>query len=210
MKDRPILFQGDMVRATLDDIKTQTRRIFKAKNGGVWPNANDLPGMRQILRNCPSGQPGQRLWVRESHRSYAAYDSESFKKMQSRLCVSDAEMSRVVPLRYDADDHRVNWLRADAKQGKVRPSIHMPRWASRITLEITGVRVERLQDISEADAQAEGVVPCARRVVGLPGGCDSHLCGYRQLWSQINGKGSWDANPWVWVVEFKRVDGGAL
>ena len=92
----------------------------------------------------------------------------------------------------------------DGKELGWRPSIHMPRWASRILLEVTDVRVERLQDISEADAVAEGV----RNSLHLPGGRFAKE-NFEHLWWTINGDGSWDANPWVWVVEFKRVEGGA-
>jgi hypothetical protein len=196
VKDRPILYQGEMVRSILADRKTQTRRVAKLTSNGhvkeVGGHRRWHPADPEAVLACPYGQPGDRLWVRESW-AYHLY----------ALSASNHELSG--PWVYAADgstQHRLcdRW----------RPSIHMPRAASRIMLEITGVRVERLQDISEADAIAEGVMACARRVVGLPGGCDSHLCGYRQLWAKINGKGSWAANPLVWVVEFKRVEGGAL
>ena len=195
-KERPILFSAPMVRALLDGSKTQTRRVFKAKNGGVWPHMNDIPGMCQIMRNCPYGQPGDRLWVRETFiQGWPWIDG--------------------IPDQFDEDDHEKpmhTWFRAtepglswtDDDGGFVentpwKPSIHMPRTASRITLEITGVRVERLQDISEADAAAEGV--SAKHTA------DAHYTAreaYAVLWEQINGPDSWAENPWVWVIEFKK------
>jgi hypothetical protein len=171
-----------MVRALLDGKKTQTRRIYKVKNGGIWPHANDLPGMRQVLRNCPYGQPGDRLWVRESWSTHATFDR-----------YAPSELTHMRSFHY--------WADGDLVTGKKRPSIHMPRWASRITLEITGVRVERLQDISESDALAEGV----KNSLHLPGGRFAKE-NYEHLWWTIHGDGSWEANPWVWVIEFKKAD----
>lgn len=167
--ERPILFSGEMVRAILAGTKTQTRREFKARNGGVWPRLNDRPGMQQILRNCPYGQPGDRLWVREAH-----FDATRLNEG----CVL-----------YRADDgaSRFGWT----------PSIHMPRWACRIVLEIVSIRIEQLQSISHEDACAEGIE-------SQRGGAAACIQRYQDLWESINGAGSWDANPWVWVVEFKR------
>ena len=188
MKERPILFSAPMVRALLAGTKTQTRRAFKTKNGGVWPNANDLPGMRQILRSCPYGQPGDRLWVRET------------------FCKIIGQSGGWIETDYQATYTHGDRL-GDTLGIKKRwtPSIHMPRHASRITLEVTGVRVERLQDISEADAIAEGV----RNSLHLPGGRFARE-NFEHLWWTIHGDGSWESNPWVWVIEFKRVEGGAL
>jgi hypothetical protein len=191
MKERPILFSAPMVRALLNGTKTQTRRVFKQKNGGIWPNLNDLPGMRQILRNCPYGQPGDRLWVRETW----ARDDED-----GGLCYR-ADIGKGG----DADDWERNRLDG-APRFRWRPSIHMPRWASRITLEITGVRVERLRDISPEDCWAEGI-----QEMRDAGDENGELRGsvrqdYQALWEAINNPGSWAANPWVWVVEFKRLE----
>ena len=177
MKERPMLFSAPMVRALLAGMKTQTRRAFKTKNGGVWPNANDLPGIRQILRSCPYGQPGDRLWVRET---FARIDGQTRPWIETDYKATYTHGDRLG----DTLGIKKRWT----------PSIHMPRHASRITLEVTGVRVERLQDISEADAIAEGVY--------TDPACPAYDA-YAQLWDEINGLGSWEANPWVWVVEFK-------
>jgi hypothetical protein len=226
MKTRPILFSGPMVRALLDGSKTQTRRVYKAKNGGIWPNKNDIPGMRQILRNCPYGQPGDRLWVRETWQGplLAEFETDAdadwhmpshIHQYQDHKHCAYAADGGPAPEFVDAEDNL---------QQRWRPSIHMPRWASRITLEVTGVRVERLQGISEVDAMAEGVVECpipaddeGPRRIGYMVGPDDGKSGltvtareaYRGLWESINGPESWEASPWVWVVEFKRVEGGA-
>ena len=204
MKERPILFSAPMVRALLAGTKTQTRRAFKTKNGGVWPNANDLPGMRQILRSCPYGQPGDRLWVRETWQGPLLeefeVDADADWHLPSHIhqyqnpahCVYAAD-GGPAPEYIDLDDNMRNgW----------RPSIHMPRWASRITLEITSVRVERLRACNEVDAIAEGA-PWAACGAPQEG---SHKAGFAQLWEQINGHGSWEANPWVWVIEFKAIE----
>lgn len=225
MKERPILFSAPMVRAILDGTKTQTRRAVKLRNGQYMPPSEkaDINGWRQMLRNCPYGKPGDRLWVREAWRTVAEADA--------------------TPPRDLSEAHRL-WFEVDvphqAGAGKYRPPMFMPRWASRITLEITGVRVERLNDISEEDANAEG---CERLhedehgyvfrddrdwklcpkcggtrlhdALGGGGGvihdvdcreCDTYQKRFKHLWQSINGPDSWAANPWVWVVEFKRLE----
>lgn len=191
MKERPILFSGTMVRAILEGRKTQTRRLVKpapifCSNVG-WevftPRDGALP-LDQVA--CPYGQPGDRLWVRETWAPNSVGSAIA-------LILKSAPQPGV----YYAATHtgRVGW--------RWRPSIHMPRWASRITLEVVAVRVQRLQDISRGDAMAEGC-PFAN----MADGGDPRIW-YSWLWNQINGDGSWDANPWVWVIEFKRVEGGA-
>ena len=201
MKERPILFFNPMVRALLDGTKTQTRRIFKAKNGGVWPSKNDIPGMRQILRNCPYGQPGDRLWVRETwcgevdgHTSTLIYNEDG----NTYKCLYRADGQHVV---FSDGDGFTKTNKDGSEASPWKPSIHMPRWASRITLEITRVRIERLQAINEVDAIAEGAPWAA---CGSPQD-GSHKAGYAQLWESVNGPDSWGLNPWVWVIEFKRV-----
>jgi hypothetical protein len=203
MKERPILFSGPMVRAILDGSKTQTRRVVADRHlsGG--------PPEEVLLESCPYGQPGDRLWVREAWRSY-----ECFDHLPPR---SIAENSKV---EYVAGGNNVGIPRLMHGMGKIRPSMFMPRWASRITLEITGIRVERLQEISGADASMEGVSAWADSLEpeseardlavataarhGLWKGRDFEGW-YAALWESINGPGSWAANPWVWVVEFARV-----
>ncbi len=172
MRERPILFSAPMVRAILGGRKTQTRRVVKDR----YIDAVFLVHFFKYLRgNCPYGQPGDRLWVRES------------------FC--DARSAGAGCVLYRASgDRACRW----------KPSIHMPRSASRILLEITAVRVERLNDISEADAKAEGLMRVSdgfRGADGLPWYANP-VASYRSLWESINGAGSWAANPWVWVIEF--------
>jgi hypothetical protein len=177
--ERPILFSAPMVRAILSGTKTQTRRVVKGmallwlRPDGFTPEFTALPENGL----CPYGQPGDRLWVREAWRAWP--DGVAY-----RADISDADL-------------------ADAVHAPWRPSIHMHRAASRITLEITAVRVERLQDISEADAKAEGVT---RPVPMLDDDPSTYVDAFGDLWASINGPGSWDSNPWVWVIEFRRVE----
>ena len=182
MKERPMLFSAPMVRAILDGRKTVTRRIVKARDL-EWMDVHQ--GLREPdnAERCPYGQPGgDRLWVRETWAAPHAYDH--------------------LPPRLIPQDARIHYAATEDRGGLLwRPSIHMPRWASRITLEVTGVRVERLRACNEVDAIAEGA-PWAACGAPQEG---SHKAGFAQLWEQINGPDSWDANPWVWVVEFRRL-----
>lgn len=204
IKERPILFSGPMVRAILDGSKTQTRRPIKPQPAGGW-EFEDPPCLGQITSKHPKkdrfgafikrnepfpcydiipsrfGKTGDQLWVRETwaysvHALAAKTDSEG-------------------PFVYAADG---------TTQGRLcdrwRPSIHMPRRASRIALEITAVRVQRLLDVTEADSQAEGV--SADKYHGLD---RPYSRAFSDLWEAINGHGSWSANPWVWVIEFNRI-----
>lgn len=189
MKERPILFSGPMVRALLAGTKTQTRRVVKPQPAGEWA----VPGKTA----CPYGQPDDRLWVRETWMDLQGTG------------VQLASKSRYA---YGADTIAGSWDdECRIAYGlKWKPSIHMPRAACRITLEITGVRVERLQDISADDARAEG---CPDKPV--PGAEQASVDAfarqwYGDLWEQINGPGSWDANPWVWVVEFRVMKPGEV
>jgi hypothetical protein len=200
-RERPILFSAPMIRALLDGTKSQTRRHLKLQPdtqhdgepywyvGGyrVWgyrpPTVVPLRAGGNPLP-CPYGGLGDKLWVREAWRTDPRFDY---------LPPRDLDPA-VAPIQYEAGPH------ADVLGGKLRPSMFMPRWASRITLEITNVRVERLQDISDTDALFEGV--CR---VETPTGFGGYAEAYRALWEQINGPGAWAANPWVWAVSFKRV-----
>ena len=198
MKERPILFSAPMVRALLAGTKTQTRRIFKpdrmtwdangryttyAMRGGELSTTGSGPFKPSSwLHYCPYGQPGDRLWVRESFaRVPTACGSEDIVFAADYQDGSD----RAAGVRYT-------------------PSIHMPRAVSRITLEITSVRVERLQDIDLADALAEGISDTGALILDSAGNEQGGpIAEYAVLWEQINGPGSWDANPWVWVLDFK-------
>lgn len=192
MKERGMIFNAEMVRAILDGRKTQTRRPIKWKqtrftemaerdDGSLWPWAEDCERGGDIWFACPFGEVGDRIWVRETF--CAVPDHE--------------EPAGCSALLYAAD--------GNGPYGKWTPSIHMPRWASRLTLEITGVRVERLRDLSEDDAKSEGITPPSGGV--LPGW--EYRINFRDLWMDIYGADNWEANPWVWVIEFKRVEGGA-
>jgi len=173
-----------MVRAILAGTKTQTRRVVKPQPVGnadvqfrVAAAVTLAPDGKQL--RCPYGQTGDRLWVRET-----------FAPLTKGFA-------------YAADP-----VWNEPPGGRWMPSIHMPRIASRIDLEITAVRVERLNDISEADARAEGAPPShpsIDRISREYGFADFPRSWYGQLWDQINGAGSWAANPWVWCIEFKRV-----
>lgn len=215
MKERPILFSAPMVRALLAGTKTQTRRVVKMKphhqieerdDGTPWPWMHDGERNADSWLACPYGQPGDRLWVRETWQGPLLQEFEIDANPDWHYASHLHQYQNPEHCEYAADGGpKPEYTDADdvMRQGW-RPSIHMPRWASRITLEITSVRVERLQDISEADAIAEGV----RNSLHLPGGRFARE-NFAHLWWTINGDGSWESNPWVWVIEFKRVEGGA-
>lgn len=234
MKERQILFSGPMVRAILDGRKTQTRRIVKQvphwehcgkdimewglsdcyteEDGTHWLDIQtdvDDNSHKEIF--CPYGQPGDRLWVRETWTFGTGPVGDEPPGPDNSAIIYRASWDVEVP--------------ETPLDGAWKPSIHMPRWASRITLEITGIRVERLNDISEGDAIDEGInsirthefdrkhFPEWRKEFdNAIKNRDKPLIGplpstvFRSLWESINGPGSWDANPWVWVVEFRKVD----
>lgn len=197
MKERPILFSGPMVRALLNGSKTQTRRVVKGqapewlRPGMFTPEYVADPGNSL----CPYGAPGDRLWVRETWGLSAYFDDTDW--LSESIVGQSQDLTASWRLRYAAD------YEGPTSRGEYphwRPSIHMPRWVSRLTLEVTEVRIERVQDISEAEAIAEGVIPSAS--------CESvraHVDAFEELWCDINGAESWSANPWVWVVSFKAV-----
>ena len=216
MSERPIPFKGEMVRTILDGRKTQTRRVMKVQ---PWPDAlvtvehyhetvidrhGDMQPGKEIFGahwddgeyglRCPYGAPGDLLWVREAWRAWSQYD--------------DWPPSRLPPgvdVQYIADAS-APWA------SRYRHTRFMPRWASRITLRITDIRVERLQDISEDDARAEGAMWHDGGTIGHSGWrhdfSDVHAdarSSFARLWNKINGPGAWDANPWVWAISFERI-----
>ncbi len=180
MRERPILMSAPMVRALLNGTKTQTRRVAMHTVCGVRVARLAFDPAPDV-RACPYGAPGDLLWVRETHY---------------------VESSGYV----DGSGRRILY-RADGEAPTTwTPSIHMPRWASRLTLRITDVRVERLQEISADDCRAEGHPTDWSRSPAPEVHDDAARDWYRDLWDSINGSGAWDANPWVWVVEFERLD----
>jgi hypothetical protein len=198
-KERPILFSATMVRAILDGRKTQTRRIIKLPKNCHWYHAAHPSNDGHFLKEgkegywhveelpCPYGKPGDRLWVRESWGVSSSYDGVPPRNISGAA------------VRYPAD--------GTYSGIKFRPSIHMPRWASRITLEITAVRNERLQDISEQDAKAEGAPSELHMLDSVRLGAKAtHRAGFERLWKSINGPDSWAANPLVWMIAFRRIE----
>ena len=251
MKERPILFSAAMVRAILSHTKSQTRRAMKPQppadvldfctfhnpkgeglaHFGFDPLEQELQDWFAV---CPYGQVGDRLWVRETFSGPWCMEAQD-------------GIAAAPPSKWGESSEIWYWSDGEPPYGdwtRPRPSMFMPRWASRITLEVTDVRVERLQDISEADAKAEG---CERLSDDEPGyverdepdwklcpqcggtrlytsfnhatggatfdtdcqKCDTYAKRYQHLWESINGPGSWDANPWVWAVSFRRVEQAA-
>ncbi|EOV2373805.1 morphogenetic protein [Klebsiella quasipneumoniae] len=207
--ERGMIFNAEMVRALLSGRKTQTRRIIKPQPeatlsgslSGKWLsrplNGLLLPKIEDIAIHCPFGVVGDRIWVRETFQGplfdYDLMDSyckdpTPFEKPE--FCVYKAD-GVPAPEFYDADDElHCCW----------RPSIHMPRWASRILLEITNVRVERLKSISDGDAIREGCSTADMK----SGDCVADV--FARLWASIYGDESWNSNPWVWVIDFKRIE----
>lgn len=213
MKERPILFSGEMVRAILEGRKTQTRRVIKEANDdidishvstefhsmreyrdGSYRAVFDFDGcLNAFSIKCPYGRPGDRLWVRESFSCANKFGDtqrpRDFGKHEPRYTAYRASAPKEV-----------------AHLNKWRPSIHMPRWASRIILEITGIRVERVQNIIPEDAIREGYPFDAEEATGP----ETYIEWFRTLWNSINiqrGYG-WNINPWVWVVGFRMLPGG--
>lgn len=222
-----MLFSAPMVRANLSDQKTQTRRIMKpqpvwndarqhwerdSRQGmAVWsgsrPQAAALLGLRE---ECPYGVPGDRLWVKETWQAWQCVSTERDEwEPITREVRGGSRWAEWIETNGEPDaiEHRAT----SESVGPWTPSIHMPRWASRLTLEITAVRVERLHEITQADARAEGVVDTTGAWEAATGEplTDTDQAGprgaYRALWESINGAGSWEANPWVWVISFRVV-----
>lgn len=193
VKEKPILFSGPMVRAILDGKKTQTRRVVKISQM-FFDGDESGCGYEVDLSKCPYGSVGDRLWVRESFRL--------------GTCPNDTQGMAV----YQDDTSKLSPSSPVGSEGFCRqwksvPSIHMPRWASRITLEITAIRVERLQDISAKDAVAEGINMVPGEGYHTEPPLPYPVATFKRLWNTINGsKHPWESNPYVWIVEFKRVE----
>ncbi|WP_444942744.1 hypothetical protein ACJJIK_10840 [Microbulbifer sp. ZKSA006] len=244
-KEKPIIFNTEMVRAILDGRKTQTRRLMKPQPepspyGGHWWACDTVESMVNVeeqLNNeggwagfagsvCPHGQTGDRLWVRETFHIPGGYlDQYLIDEISQGITKREEQIS------YMADNPRLT-----PADGGWSPSIHMPRWASRITLEIAAIRIQRIQDISAEDAKAEGcysneeyadlagkenIWPCrvcegyqAHSAMGIHFGweevdcviCDTPIKRFRELWRSVYGEDNWNQNPWVWVIEFRRVE----
>ncbi|ACT50915.1 hypothetical protein [Methylovorus glucosotrophus] len=231
MKERPILFSAPMVRALLDGSKTQTRRVVKPQPPSGWDRtcwfsapvwgwtAQDEPSQTWHKARCPYGQPGDHIWAKETFFAYGRWEMRySERKGRDERHFVDMTIDCDRAYQYAADNPDI----PPATRGSVqpgwykRPAIFMPRIASRIQLEITCVRVERLIDISEQDAKDEGIFEFSKNglidyVKGnvwetaneFSPNCFTGI--YALLWESINGPGSWSANPWVWVVEFRRI-----
>lgn len=227
IKERPILMHSRSINGILEGRKTQTRRIMKVQpqpNVETWdwawplPGKKTTPGSKTYWRNdcapnqristfySPYGPSGDRLWVRETWGIFSVDSgtvSIGFKqRIPEGKTIADTDGGLNV---LNVDAEIVKWSELRINTDKWRPSIFMPRWASRLSLEITGIRVERVQDISEADAKAEGV-----QLSDEWTGCADDLSGYYReafqfLWDDTNGKGAWDRNDWTWVVDFKRI-----
>jgi hypothetical protein len=194
VKERPILFSAPMVRALLSGQKTQTRRAIKEVVKIAFFN---------FLTPCPYGAPGDRLWVREAWRLPLSLDKENAKTIREKSLAAGYE-TPWAPVQYEADLARVNWD-LSTSVGRYRHARFMPRWASRIVLEIDTIRVQKLQDITENDAMAEGTQePSVAALIG--GGDVTERRVFSRLWAKINGVESWEANPWVYAITFHRVE----
>lgn len=207
MKEHPILFNAEMVRAILEGRKTQTRRPVTVpwKRGKRVPPyepyyveedghlffEDEYGDFHQMEQRCPYAQPGDVLWVREAWRTDFTLDG--FKPRDLTPNQPD-----ICPILYEADGDATGIVCFE--WGKLRPSMHMPRWAARIFLRVKSVRIQRVQDICNSDAQHEG----------FPNPSELRLaCGHPKIWFRENWNsiyGTWDANPWVWVFEFERIE----
>ncbi|HAW3813555.1 TPA: hypothetical protein JLU30_002497 [Escherichia coli] len=188
VKERGMIFNDEMVRTILGGNKTQTRRIVEEKFYGRAVAAELL------AKHCPYGQPGDRIWVRETYRVHGKATDVATLVYRASVRNSWTEQTHRVPVEVCNKPVSEKWT----------PSIHMPRWASRILLEITDVRVERLHDMSEADAKAEGATPATYKITPPEA---VYRVGFGDIWRSIYGQDNWLSNPWVWVIEFKRIQG---
>lgn len=241
VREKPIIFSGPMVKAILEGRKTKTRRVVKHQDelefGGAggkdgpewndpgewgWRTADDdwialsrdqMPDSCDSYARCPHGWPGDLLWVREAWAVSSAYDSYKPSELTPHVGTvayrAGGGLLNGEPIERTCFD-------ADGGRGKWRPSIFLPRWASRIDLEITGVRVERLQAITRLDCVREGwphdndPAHHAQQIALVESGMDDEniddaaICWFADLWESINGAGSWERSPWVWVIEFRK------
>ena len=186
VKERGMIFNDEMVRAILGGNKTQTRRIVEEKFYGRAVAAELL------AKHCRYGQPGDRIWVRETYRVHGKATDVATLVYRASVRNSWTEQTHRVPVEVCNKPVSEKWT----------PSIHMPRWASRILLEITDVRVERLHDMSEADAKAEGATPATYKITPSEA---VYRVGFGDIWRSIYGQDNWLSNPLVWVIEFKRI-----
>ncbi|GLX88561.1 hypothetical protein Pfra02_11300 [Pseudomonas fragi] len=230
VKERPILFSAPMVRAILEGRKTVTRRAIKVQpridasgnfcvgNSNYGQDGYGKPVTKHFVHGCcPYSKPRDRLWVRETFALLGNEDGCCIDWQDNLVKGDERGAARIYRASCPTGDYGLNQIPAKAEwkpdteameyDGAWRPSIHMPRWASRILLEITGVRVERLQDITYEQAVAEGVHrgPLREWCASDEGGaCHKYPApAFRDLWQSLGG--NWDSNPWVWVVEFKWV-----
>lgn len=239
IKEKGLIFNSEMVRAILDGRKTQTRRIMKVQpenselglsrvveskngidDGKYFWSQSDATGLKSRSKPfaCPFGTVGDRIWVREAFRVHSRATDVATLVYKASERNSWTEQTHRVP---------VAVCNKPATPEKWTPSLHMPRWASRILLEITDVRVERLNAISPEDAESEGLERTNFTGFGDEPGLPSYPEpdvyfdplkkqwkeyppeAFAGLWESIYGEGSWQANPWVWVIKFKRIEGGA-
>jgi len=211
MTERPIIFNGPMVCAILDGRKTQTRRVMRPQPGPDI-DSNVLrrcePKMRGAYRYigtddgheisipCPYGRPGDRLWVKEKFQPLWEFADDEIGETR------DWKTGKGYKINYPATDGVIEWWDQDkGPRTTCKPSIHMPRWASRITLEVVSIRVERVQEISDVDAIAEGIEPL-RQCVGF------EVEEFSRLWDSINAKRGfgWEKNPWIWALTFRLLE----
>jgi hypothetical protein len=214
VKEHPILMGAPMVRAILDGRKSQTRRVMKPQlkahfttDVDYWTSGKHSGELGKPPLTTPYGQPGDRLWVRETWAPRGVH------------CLPGGKLETMIAYRADGATHLFPHHEIAREPFDWKPSIFMPRWASRITLEITAVRVERVQDISEADAKAEGIESIDFdgevffKNYGFKANAKGHTIkafgratqSYESLWEKINGAGSWADNPFVWVISFRRI-----